>query len=214
MKNTKTMQNAKNYSNNSNHIIFDALVPDVVLGGAKIGSMDVDDIYDSYDNTIENIVQDLSTISVGMIGDIIMRNEKTDPSGFPQVDTWNFKSNGEIVYSEDTHITILGKRVLMVSGTKIENVVIETFAIIQAYIDEGLYFSSVKTINNTTLEVEYNDRRIHDPQITSDDRNIIVDKTITREMISGYGQWIYLGNDKIKFVGVGDRDIHYYQRVG
>lgn len=213
MKMTKTLQNAKNYSNDSMDLAFNADVPDMVLGGSTLGSKDIDDVYNPNDNSVENIIQDLVSMSSGDIGDIKIRNEKKDPSGFAQVDLWVFTSPEGLLYDKDTYITILGKRVLMVKGTRLENVVIETFAIIQSYIDEGIYFKAVKTINNTTLEVEYLDRRMHDPQISSDETRFNVEKTITREMIPGYGQWVFIGQVVTKFTS-GDKTLYYYQRVG
>lgn len=213
MKETKTLQNAKHYSNDSRDIIFNSKMPDIVMGGMDFGANDIDDVYVGLDNNVENILQDLASLSAGVIGDIKIRNEKSDPSGFSQVDRWVFKSEQSLIYDKDTYITLLGKRVLMVTGTKIENIVIETFAIIQEYVDAGIYFKSVKTINNTTLEVEYLDRRVHDPRISSDETRFYVEKTIIREMIPGYGQWVYIGQQVIKFTA-GDRTLHYYQRVG
>ena len=148
---TKTLQNAKNYSNDSSHIIFSdsSDYKDIVLGATPFGERDIDDIYTDYENNVENALQDLASISMGQIGDIVIKDSNTSPSGFSQVDNWSFSSPSNIVYEEDETINILGKKVEMLKGSTIENVVISTQKVIQDYIDEGLYFSKVSSKNFT-----------------------------------------------------------------
>lgn len=210
---TKTIQNAQNFSNDSVHIAFNALMPNLILSGAKFGSPDIDDVFNSNINSVENAIQDLVSISTSQVGEIVIRDTNNSPSGFPQVDHWQFTSLFDVIYDEDTFINILGKKVEMVSGSTIENITVETQKVIQDYVDEGIFFKSVKLVDNTTLEVEYIDLRSHDPLISNDSNSFTVTKTVIRDVMFGYGQWEYMGSVNVT-LDKGERTLYYFRRIG
>lgn len=213
MRKTKTQLNAQNYSNDSSQLVYSGSLPTILLGDSIFGYPDIDDVYLPNIMSVENVMQDVISISIGGIGDIIARGDKTDPAGFSQVDKWTFIESDGFIYNEDTNINILGKRVLMTKGMTITNIVVETQRVIQEYIESGLYFNNVKVINDLELEVEYSDRRIHNPIIVYDDPRVEIKKVILRPMVPGYGKWTFIGSEQKTF-GEIVQDFFYYRRIG
>lgn len=213
MRKTKTQLNAQNYSNDASQLTYNGIIPNIIMGDSIMGSPDIDDVYLPNIQSVENIIQDIMSASIGSIGDIIIKNDKTDPSGFAQLDKWTFINTEGFIYSEDTYINILGKRVLMTEGMDITNIVVETQRVIQEYIEDGLYFRKVEVLNDLEMEVEYADRRIHNPVIVYDDPRVEITKTIIRPMVPGYGKWTFIGSEQKTF-GEINQDFFYYRRIG
>lgn len=210
----KTYKNAKNYSNQSKHLVHDRDNTPIILGGATMGSMDIDNIYDEVEvNNLEDLLEDLTIISTCTIGDIKIKNENVSPSGFSQIDRWEFVADNSYIYTEDTIINILGRKTLMRNGDNLVSLVQKVVDVVEAYIMENKYFSSVNIINNTTIEIEYNDRRNHSPTISNDEMRFSMNQSIVREPVYGYGQWVYLGTEK-KTLGETVRNLYYFERVG
>jgi len=213
MKKTKTYQNSRNYSNNTNRH-FQDLVSDLVIGFARFGAPDIDSIDDLDEmGNLRDILTDLQSITFSGIGEVVSKTENISPSGVVQMDRWEFNRNLGTLYGKKTKVRLLGVDVEFDSGSTIPIIVLEIKDIIQSYIDSGKYFISVEQIDDYTLEVEYSDLREHNPKISFNDERLEPEKTILRERIIGYGQWVFLGTKNVDFGGI-TKDIYYYERVG
>lgn len=213
MNGNKTFQNARNYSSKSRRIEQNNVGKQLVLGGSLFGGKSINDVEDGFESSVQSSIDDLYSIAVYNVGDIRTTLERIDPGGLPQIDEWKIDDNG-FVYSEDQTINILGKKVEMMAGYSSENVIIETMKVIEEYIDEGLYFHEVEQVDNLTLRVTYIDRRSHHNLLINPDspwHNFSIE--VIREVIYGYGQWMYMGQED-KNIGEGTYTLHYYQRVG
>lgn len=211
---TKTYQNAKNFSNSSKFIEYENREKGIILGGSIMGSLDIDDLYQyKVDENVEDTLEDLTSIAIGSVGDVVTRTANISPAGYSQIDQWEFKAGDDFVYDKPTVINILGVGVEMKVGYTLDNVVLETVGIIEKYIADGLYFSEVKVISNKVIEVEYNDRRHHNPSISNDEPRMTVEKTVKRQMVAGYGQWNYLGMEKKTF-GEVEKYFYFFERIG
>lgn len=209
----KTNQNARSYSDKAKRIEQNNEGKQLVLGGSLFGGKSINDVVDGYESSVQSSIDDLYAISVYNIGDVRTTLERIDPGGLPQIDEWKLDDNG-FVYSETQFINILGKRVEMKEGYSSGNVILETKKVIEDYIEDGLYFSEVEQIDNLTLRVTYIDRRSHiGLNINPDSPWHHFNIEIIRNVVYGYGQWIYMGVEN-RNIGETSYTLHYYQRVG
>lgn len=211
---SKTRSKASVFSSDAAFISYDPGSKDPVIGNARpIGGLNVDQSRKgSYINNVQSAIDDLYSLSMIRIGDVLVTTNATSPQAAGQIETLTFSGTVNNQHNPDANkilINVLGYPFIVENGTSGVKLCEVVSAKFEELMRENIMFAQVKRkgSSNDQLEIHYIDSIEH--EATNINKYGI---TITGEINSparpGYGSWSRIGIEE-KF----DTTLYYFKRI-
>lgn len=199
---SKTRSKASAFSNDAAFISYDPGSKDPVIGNSRpIGGVNVDQSRKgSYINNVQSAIDDLYSISMIRIGDVLVTTNSTPPEAAGQIETLSF--TGTVTNKHDPSakkvvIDVLGYPFVVNVGTSnvaLCEMVTNKFTELMG---KNIMFSQVKRkgSGNDQLEIQYIDSIQHEAT-TIDKYGINIRGEVNSPARYGYGTWSRMGTEE------------------
>lgn len=211
---SKTRSKASAFSNDAAFISYDPGSKDPVIGNARaIGGLNVDQSRKgSFINNVQSAIDDLYTLSMLRIGDVLVSTNSTPPQAAGQIETLSFSgtvNNQHNPEAKKVSIEVLGYPFIVDNGTSGVSLCEKVHAKFQELATKNILFTEVKRkgSGNDQLELHYIDAIPH--EATSINKyGITITGNIDSPARAGYGSWSKIGTED-KF----GETINYFKRI-
>lgn len=211
---SKTRSKASVFSSDAAFISYDPGSKDPVIGDIRpIGGLNVDQSRKgSFINNVQSAIDDLYSISMLNVGDVLVTTNSTPPEAAGQIETLSFTgtvTNKHDPAAKKVVIEVLGYPFVVNVGTSnvaLCEMVTTKFTELK---DKSILFSKVqrKGTGNDQIEIQYIDSNAHEATVV-EKYGISVRGEINSPARYGYGAWSRLGTEE-KF----DSTLFYFKRI-
>ncbi|AUV63834.1 baseplate wedge subunit [Escherichia phage MIZ6] len=211
---SKTRSKASVFSSDAAFISYDPGSKDPVIGGSRpIGGVNVDQSRKgSYVNNVQSAIDDLYSLSMIRIGDVLVTTNSTPPQAAGQIETLSFSGSVNNQHNPDANkvlIDVLGYPFIVdvgSSGVSLCEKVTEKFT---ELMNKNIMFKEVKRkgSSNDQLEIHYIDSLEH-PPTDINKYGITITGNVDSPARVGYGSWSRMGTEE-KF----GTTLYYFKRI-
>lgn len=211
---SKTRSKASAFSSDAAFISYDPGSKDPVIGNARpIGGVSVDQSRKgSFINNVQSAIDDLYSLSMIRIGDVLVTTNTTAPQAAGQIETLTFggtvnnQHNPEV---KKVQIDVLGYPFIVDVGTSGVSLCEKVTAKFQDMAAHNIMFTEVKRkgSGNDQLELHYIDALSHEAT-NINKYGITITGNIDSPARVGYGSWSNMGKEE-KF----GQTLYYFKRI-
>lgn len=211
---SKTRSKASAFSNDAAFISYDPGSKDPVIGNSRpIGGVSVDQSRKgSFINNVQSAIDDLYSISMIRIGDVLVSTNSTPPQAAGQIETLSFTgtvNNQHDPSAKKVQIDILGYPFIVNVGTSGVSLCEKVSAKFTELMNQNKLFKTVKRkgSGNDKIEIHYIDSLEHEATNISK-YGISITGNIDSPARVGYGSWSRMGTEE-KF----GTTLFYFKRI-
>nr|DAG81239.1 MAG TPA: baseplate wedge subunit [Caudoviricetes sp.] len=211
---SKTRSKASAFSNDAAFISYDPGSKDPVIGGSRpIGGVNVDQSRKgSYINNVQSAIDDLYSLSMIRIGDVLVTTNSTPPQAAGQIETLTFAgtvNNQHNPEAKKVLIEVLGYPFIVDNGTSGVSLCEKVTEKFTKLMEQNILFKEVKRkgSGNDQLEIHYIDAIPHEAT-NINKYGITVTGNIDSPAREGYGSWSRMGTEE-KF----NTTLFYFKRI-
>lgn len=211
---SKTRSKASVFSSDAAFISYDPGSKDPVIGGSRpIGGVNVDQTRKgSYVDNVQSAIDDLYSLSMIRIGDILVTTNSTPPQAAGQIETLSFAgtvNNQHNPEAKKVLIEVLGYPFIVDNGTSGVALCEKVTAKFTELMNKNNVFKQVKRkgSGNDQIEIHYIDSLPH--EVTNINKyGITITGNIDSPARMGYGSWSRMGTEE-KF----NTTLYYFKRI-
>lgn len=211
---SKTRSKASIFSSDAAFISYDPGSKDPVIGGSRpIGGVNVDQSRKgSYIDNVQSAIDDLYSLSMIRIGDILVTTNSTPPQSAGQIETLSFTgtvNNQHNPEAKKVLIEVLGYPFIVDVGTSGVSLCEKVTAKFTELMNKNNVFKQVKRkgSGNDQIEIHYIDSLPH--EVTNINKyGITITGNIDSPARMGYGSWSRMGTEE-KF----NTTLYYFKRI-
>lgn len=211
---SKTRSKASVFSSDAAFISYDPGSKDPVIGGSRpIGGVNVDQSRKgSYINNVQSAIDDLYSLSMIRIGDVLVTTNSTPPQAAGQIETLTFAgtvNNQHNPEAKKVLIEVLGYPFIVDNGTSGVSLCEKVTEKFTQLMGQNILFKEVKRkgSGNDQLEIHYIDAIPHEAT-NINKYGITVTGNIDSPAREGYGSWSRMGTEE-KFGST----LFYFKRI-
>lgn len=211
---SKTRSKASAFSNDAAFISYDPGSKDPIIGNSRpIGGVNADQSRKgSYISNVQSAIDDLYTLSMIRVGDILVTTNSTAPQAAGQIETLTFAgtvNNQHNPEAKKVQIDVLGYPFIVDNGTSGVSLCEKVTAKFTELMDQNIMFSQVKRkgSGNDQIEIHYIDSVEHEAT-NINKYGITVTGNIDSPARVGYGSWSRMGTEE-KF----GTTLFYFKRI-
>lgn len=211
---SKTRLKASVFSSDAAFISYDPGSKDPVIGGSRpIGGVNVDQSRKgSYINNVQSAIDDLYSLSMIRIGDVLVTTNSTPPQAAGQIETLTFAgtvNNQHNPEAKKVLIEVLGYPFIVDNGTSGVSLCEKVTEKFTQLMGQNILFKEVKRkgSGNDQLEIHYIDAIPHEAT-NINKYGITVTGNIDSPAREGYGSWSRMGTEE-KFGST----LFYFKRI-
>lgn len=209
---TKTMENAKNWSRESDNISFDnsRLSQSLVSGRQAIGSPSVEQSEKgNISPNVQSAIEDMAQMFPVSINQIILMEDGNEPGGSAMIERLTIEGSADF-----GSLYVYGIPVKTTPGDNRATITQKVFDALQIQQGNNKLFKSVTKVTGqeNQLDVEFLDTKVHDNFSTSANEIVITGETL-QAAVPGYGTWTRLGSVDIKNDDNKITKAYYFKRI-